>query len=130
MEFGDLEKEAKVTKNELMEYIMLKLSDYDNLVVATGAHPPVNPYVDPITYSTSTGKLIDIPQDLQQMAVKYWGILKFQNENNKSEKKVEKPKDENEIEPVKKSTLSFIWFLAVIGILILIFYFVRTNYFL
>lgn len=68
-----------VSNEDLYNYTIEKLDDFDRLKEMTGAEPNISPYKDLIEFTTPDGKLINIPRNIQVKAVTDWmtqkGIL-------------------------------------------------------
>jgi hypothetical protein len=69
IEFEKTGKTYPVTIDELVAHTKTKLAEYDELVKRTGAFPVKSPYTDPIIYTTSEGKLVQVPDYIQQEAI-------------------------------------------------------------
>lgn len=71
----------------LVNFVMEKCKEYDTLVDATGTQPTQSPYTDPVIFTTDEGKTVQVPQYIQQQAIKQWsedrGNFKRELENYK-----------------------------------------------
>jgi hypothetical protein len=62
--------------NELLAYAQEKLQEFDMMVEATKTQPSTSPYTDPIIYATGEGKLVQIPEYIQEQAIQLWNNQK------------------------------------------------------
>lgn len=69
-----------VSVEQLVKYVHMELDRYDNLVKMTESIPNYTPYSNPIIFTTEEGKQVQIPEQIQQEAVKVWVNAKSQNE--------------------------------------------------
>ena len=61
-------KQVQVPVHEMVDHVKQKLLEFDQLKIGTQVTPQFSPYKDPINYTTSEGKLIQIPKYIQEQA--------------------------------------------------------------
>ena len=85
MSYKQTGNKIPVTKDELINYIHEQLTFYDVCKLKD-----MNPYTQPIIYITKEGKMIQVPQEIQQEAVASWNprskFIKTQDEDDESGK--------------------------------------------
>ncbi|ARF11545.1 hypothetical protein Klosneuvirus_1_402 [Klosneuvirus KNV1] len=85
MSYKQTGNKIPVTKDELINYIHEQLTFYD-----VGKLKDMNPYTQPIIYITKEGKMIQVPQEIQQEAVASWNprskFIQTQDEDDESGK--------------------------------------------
>jgi hypothetical protein len=82
-------KNIEVNKDELIQIVLDKVANYDNLVNSGDLSPNLpSPYDEPIFTKVSNGKLVQIPPDIQKEAITYWMNTinnMYETENNNNE---------------------------------------------
>lgn len=61
--------QINIPVDEMVNFVQEKLYEYDELLKATQTVPQSSPYNDPIYYTTQEGKMVQIPDYIQQQAV-------------------------------------------------------------
>lgn len=67
MSYKQTGNKIPVTKDELINYTHNQLQSFDS-----GKLKDMNPYNQPIIYITKDGKMIQVPEELQQEAIASW----------------------------------------------------------
>ena len=75
-------KNIPVPVQELTDFIKQKLEEYD--LSGKNINAPDSPYVSPLFYHTKDGKLIKIPEKVQNEAISSWQGFKKDNISNKN----------------------------------------------
>ena len=75
-EYKETGNKVPLPMDELINFAQEKLQDFDRLVEATQSRPERSPYNSPIIYTTKEGKLVQIPEYIQQQAVNLWSSAK------------------------------------------------------
>ena len=70
--------------DELVDFVLEKLEQYEYIVKATQTVPSFSPYKDPIIYTTKEGKTVQIPEYVHQEAIKIWNQKKNKSINEDS----------------------------------------------
>lgn len=65
-------KKIPLKMDELMNFVVQKLEQFDYVVKGIGSVPDFNPYEDPIIYTTQEGKTVQVPKEIQRQAVINW----------------------------------------------------------
>jgi len=66
--------------DKLISFVHEKISEYERLFKAIGTQPGLNPFKDPIIFTTEEGKTVQVPDYVQKEAIKSW------NQNKKNTK--------------------------------------------
>lgn len=74
-----------VSAEDLVKYVHMELDRYDNLVQMAGSVPQYSPYTHPIIFTTEDGKQVQIPENIQQEAVKVWNDFKGKQISEKND---------------------------------------------
>ncbi len=61
-----------VNINQLVDHVHQELERHDDLVRMTNNEPNYSPYTNPILFTTGEGQQVQVPQDIQQQAIKMW----------------------------------------------------------
>lgn len=54
---------------DMIEHVVMKINQFNEIKEATGGVPPQNPFSDPIVFTTKDGRTVQIPEQVQQQAV-------------------------------------------------------------
>ena len=99
MEYRETGKKIPLTVEELHVHVIDKLYQYDELIKSTKTKPEQDPYVDPIVYVTKEGKTVQVPQNIQENAVKVWIAEKDQPVKNDDEDVLSDIDDLDDVKP-------------------------------
>jgi len=87
MSYKQTGNKVPVTKDELINYTHNQLQLHD-----AGKLKDMNPYTQPIIYITKEGKMIQVPQEIQQEAISSWNPQpKYSSVQPKEDDESEKP---------------------------------------
>ncbi len=67
--------------DELVEFVLEKIQQYEYMVKATETVPSFSPFKDPIIFTTQEGKTVQIPEYVQKEAIKIWNQRKSKANN-------------------------------------------------
>ncbi len=76
IEYKETGNKVPLPMDELLNFAQEKLQEFDKLVEATQTRPTNSPYTNPIIYTTKEGKLVQIPEYIQQQAINLWNNAK------------------------------------------------------
>ena len=139
-EYKETGNKVPLPMDELINFAQEKLQDFDRLVEATQSRPKRSPYNSPIIYTTKEGKLVQIPEYIQQQAINLWESAKrgltnppdrrqYQEEEEEELPFPEDPEDYEKLEKESKdegNTWKYV-LCFIITILILISSYVMMN---
>lgn len=99
--FQQTGKNVPIGLDELISHMFNVLKQYDS-----GENRDHNPYTESIVYTTKSGKMIQIPKNVQQIAINQW--------TNKKSKNVV-----HDVPKTKKSNKTIYYVLTVIALIIM-----------
>lgn len=70
LEYKKTGKNINIPVDEALTFTKNKLYEYDELIKATQAKPDYSPYEQPIYFTTSEGKMVQIPENIQKEGIK------------------------------------------------------------
>jgi len=70
--FKETGNKIPIPIDEFTNHVKSELLKYDKLKNATETNPSYNPYLEPIIYTTSQGKLVQVPEEIKKNAIDDW----------------------------------------------------------
>lgn len=86
MSFKETGNKIPISADELINYLHIQFSAYDN---SNKTKSGSNPYTDIVIYTTKDGKTIIIPKEIQQQAIEKFTNTSSTNNTNNVEKPLE-----------------------------------------
>ena len=80
MEYQKTGRNIEVPYEEMYNYVIEKLDEYDRLAEATQVEPPNSPYKNTVIYNTQDGKMVQIPIEIQAKATQDYLKNKYGND--------------------------------------------------
>jgi hypothetical protein len=104
---------------EMIDHVILKINQFNEIKEATGGTPPQNPFTDALVFTTNDGRTVQIPEQVQKQAIEHYN----KSINGPVEEKQEEEVEEQEPKVVVvESDNSILWFaIIIIGLILLYF---------
>ncbi len=104
--------QVPIKLDELLVHAYKQLSLFDKGMIKD------NPYIKPIVYKTSAGKMIQVPKNIQESAIKQWTEKK---QHTPEQPEVSQPKKEK----IKIKNNTWMYYVCIIIALIISYYAVK-----
>jgi hypothetical protein len=132
VEYQKTGNNIQIPYNEMYNFVIQKLDEYDRLAEATQVEPPNSPFKNPIIYTTVDGKTVQIPMDIHAKASQAYLKDKY-GDDLIEEIPVHGPRQESypvtqqRNTSVNKPSYS-LWWLVIILVIAVICYYLYKNY--